>query len=66
MADGGHDYRVQCEVSGEPLITTMLPDDGIHPTGLSEPFVKTLIGEAAHLSAYDVIHPPFSPWLEQL
>lgn len=33
----------------------MLPEDGIHPSRLSEPFVKTLVGEASHLSAYDVI-----------
>ncbi|KAG6879472.1 hypothetical protein C0992_002358 [Termitomyces sp. T32_za158] len=58
-ADGGHDYRVQCELSGEPLITTMIPEDETHPTGLSEPFVKTLVGEASHLSAYDVIGPAF-------
>ncbi|KAG6888339.1 hypothetical protein C0995_009086 [Termitomyces sp. Mi166 len=54
VADGGHDYRVQCELSGEPLITTMLPEDEVHPSGLSEPFVKTLVGEASHLSAYDL------------
>ncbi|KAG5352688.1 hypothetical protein C0989_001030 [Termitomyces sp. Mn162] len=54
VADGGHDYHVQCELSGEPLITTMLPEDETHPSGLSEPFVKTLVGEASHLSAYDL------------
>ncbi|KAG6808488.1 hypothetical protein H0H92_003982 [Tricholoma furcatifolium] len=52
--DGGHDYRVQCELSGEPLITSMLPENETHPSDLSEPYVKTLVGEASHLSAYDL------------
>ncbi|KAF8069193.1 general amidase [Lyophyllum atratum] len=54
VADGGHDYRAQCELSGEPLIETMLPSTDAHESTLSEPFVKTLVGEAAHLSAYDL------------
>ncbi|KAG6864321.1 hypothetical protein C0991_010477 [Blastosporella zonata] len=54
VADGGHDYRTQCELSGEPLIETMLPTTDPHPSTLGEPFVKTLVGEASHLSAYDL------------
>ncbi|KAG6847006.1 hypothetical protein H0H93_010637, partial [Arthromyces matolae] len=54
VADGGHDYHTQCELSGEPLITSMLPEDENHPSGLTEPFVKTLIGEEVHRTAYDL------------
>ncbi|KAG6818672.1 hypothetical protein H0H93_002931 [Arthromyces matolae] len=54
VADGGHDYRTQCELSGEPLITSMLPENETHPSGLTEPFVKTLIGEEVHRTAYDL------------
>ncbi|GLB42408.1 putative amidase [Lyophyllum shimeji] len=54
VADGGHDYRVQCELSGEPLIETMVPPTDAHESTLSEPFVKTLVGEAARLGAYDL------------
>lgn len=54
VADGGHDYRAQCELSGEPVITTMAPEEDAHESELSEPFVKSLVGEPEHRSAYDV------------
>ncbi|KAG5641538.1 hypothetical protein DXG03_004797 [Asterophora parasitica] len=54
VADGGHDYREQCALSGEPVIETMVPPNDAYPSQLSEPFVKTLVGEASHLSAYDL------------
>ncbi|KAG5638583.1 hypothetical protein H0H81_011803 [Sphagnurus paluster] len=54
VADGGHDYREQCLRSGEPLVETMVPVTDAHESHLSEPFVKTLVGEASHLTAYDL------------
>lgn len=53
-ADGGHDLRVQCELSGEPLIQTMSPTEDAHPTPLSERLNQTLVGEPVHRSAYDL------------
>ncbi|KAF9461703.1 general amidase [Collybia nuda] len=52
VADGGHDYRAQCELSGEPVIQTMAPEEEAHESELSEPFVKYLVGEPEHRSAY--------------
>ncbi|KAE9396678.1 general amidase [Gymnopus androsaceus JB14] len=45
VADGGEDYRIQCERSGEPLILSMLPGEGAHETTLEEPYVKRLLWE---------------------
>ena len=53
-ADGGHDFRVQCELSGEPLIMSMTPDTDAHETTLDVPLAKVLAGEPVHLSAYEV------------
>ncbi|EGO29913.1 hypothetical protein SERLADRAFT_365906 [Serpula lacrymans var. lacrymans S7.9] len=38
VADGGEDYKRDCALSGEPLITSMSPEAGAHP----------IPGEAAH------------------
>ncbi|KIK68785.1 hypothetical protein GYMLUDRAFT_1009097 [Collybiopsis luxurians FD-317 M1] len=43
VADGGEDYRIQCELSGEPLIVSMLPNEGAHETTLEERFVQRLL-----------------------
>ena len=53
-ADGGHDCRLQCELSGEPLIQSMRPSRDAHKTTLDVPLAKVLVGEPNHLSAYDV------------
>ncbi|TCD71441.1 hypothetical protein EIP91_010147 [Steccherinum ochraceum] len=53
-ADGGHDYRVECAKSGEPLITTCLPNEDAHDYPLDKPLAKVLVGEPEHLSAYDL------------
>jgi len=54
VADGGHDYRTQCDLSGEPLIHTMVPTDDAHEIAMDEPYVKSLVGEPSHRSAYDL------------
>ncbi|KAK7462776.1 hypothetical protein VKT23_007360 [Stygiomarasmius scandens] len=53
-ADGGEDYRIQCALSGEPLIQTMSPQENAHESALDEPLVKTLVGEPHHRSAYEL------------
>ncbi|KAH8101474.1 general amidase [Cristinia sonorae] len=53
-ADDGHDYRTECAKLGEPLITTMLPNEDAHDYPLDRPLAKTLVGEPEHLSAYDL------------
>ncbi|KAI0075922.1 general amidase [Panus rudis PR-1116 ss-1] len=54
-ADGGHDYRTECEKSGEPLLQTMSPNDNPHEYDLDEPFAKTLVGpNPEHKSAYEL------------
>lgn len=53
-ADDDYDRRSQCEISGEPVIQTMLPTEDAHGSNLSEPFVRSLVGENGHPSAYDV------------
>ena len=55
-ADDGHDYRVECAKSGEPLITSCKPLDSPHPFPLEKSMAKVIIGETEHLSAYDVSH----------
>ncbi|KAJ6559048.1 general amidase [Mycena vulgaris] len=52
-ADGGHDYRQQCE-GVEPLIQTMSPSTDSHENALDEPLVKGLVGEPYHRSAYEL------------
>jgi amidase len=52
-ADGGHDYRTECEKSGEPLIQTMSPTTDAHESALDEPLVKSLIGPSYPRSAYE-------------
>ncbi|KAJ3728072.1 general amidase [Lentinula guzmanii] len=54
VADGGEDYRVSCALSGEPLIMTMLPDEGAHETTLDEPYVKRLVGPPYHRTTYEL------------
>ncbi|KAL4244286.1 amidase family protein [Abortiporus biennis] len=53
-ADAGHDYRVECEKSGEPLIATMRPEDDPHPYSLEIPLAKVLAAATEHLNAYDL------------
>lgn len=53
MADGGHDYRQQCE-GFEPLIQTMSPTTDSHEMALDEPLVKSLVGEQHHHTAHEV------------
>ena len=55
IADGGTDYAEQCRLSGEPLIETMLPETGGHPTQLEIPFVKQLVGPPRQHTAYEVL-----------
>ncbi|KAF8830610.1 hypothetical protein HHX47_DHR2000847 [Lentinula edodes] len=52
--DGGEDYRVSCELSGEPLIQSMLPDEGAHETAIEEPYVKRLVGPPYHRNTYEL------------
>ncbi|THH27944.1 hypothetical protein EUX98_g6243 [Antrodiella citrinella] len=52
--DGGHDYRTECARIGEPLIETMLPNEDAHDYPLSQPLAKMLVGEAQHVSAYEL------------
>ncbi|KAJ7288192.1 general amidase [Mycena rebaudengoi] len=52
-ADGGHDYRSQCE-GVEPLIQTMSPTTDSHENALDEPLVKGLVGEPYHRTAYEL------------
>lgn len=52
-ADGGHDYRQQCE-GVEPLIQTMSPSTDSHENALDEPLVKGLVGEPYHRTAYEL------------
>ncbi|KAJ7784426.1 general amidase [Mycena metata] len=51
-ADGGHDYRAQCE-GFEPLIQTMSPTTDSHENALDEPLVKGLVGEPYHRTAHE-------------
>ncbi|KAF9495137.1 amidase signature enzyme [Pleurotus eryngii] len=51
---GGEDFRIECEKSGKPLITTMGPSEGAHNGALDEPFMKALVGEPRHHSAYEL------------
>jgi len=53
-ADGGHDFRTECDLSGEPVLHSMLPTTDAHESALDEPFRKTIIGEMVHRSAYDL------------
>ncbi|KAJ7781812.1 general amidase [Mycena maculata] len=52
-ADGGHDYRSQCE-GVEPLIQTMSPSTDSHENALDEPLVKSLVGDLYHRTAHEV------------
>ncbi|KII87664.1 hypothetical protein PLICRDRAFT_699214 [Plicaturopsis crispa FD-325 SS-3] len=54
VADGGHDYGLECRKSGEPLIETMLPEVNAHPTALDKPLVKHLTGEPYARSAWEL------------
>lgn len=60
MADGNHDYKTECEKSGEPLIQTMVPSEEEEAAEGYEfeapyPFVKALVGDPPiHMSAYEV------------
>ncbi|KAK7048484.1 general amidase [Favolaschia claudopus] len=53
VADGGHDYREQCE-GFEPLIETMSPSTDKHDLALDEPLNKSLVGEPCHRTAYEL------------
>ena len=57
MADGGEDYRTECARSGEPLIESMLPEVGGVDPIVEKGFVKHLVGEAYHRTAYEVRNP---------
>ncbi|KAJ7259576.1 general amidase [Mycena haematopus] len=52
-ADGGHDYRQQCD-GFEPLIQTMSPSTDKHEFALDEPLVKGLVGEPYHRTAHEL------------
>ncbi|KAJ7134751.1 general amidase [Mycena epipterygia] len=52
-ADGGHDYRQQCE-GVEPLIQTMSPTTDSHDNALDEPLVKGLVDEPYHRTAHEL------------
>ncbi|KAJ7367028.1 general amidase [Mycena albidolilacea] len=52
-ADGGHDYRQQCE-GFEPLIQTMSPSTDKHENALDEPLAKGLVGEPYHRTAHEL------------
>ncbi|KAF8156034.1 general amidase [Crassisporium funariophilum] len=60
VADGNHDYRTQCAISGEPLIQTMVPaEDEDEAQGYEfeapYPYVKALVGDPPeHRRAYDL------------
>ncbi|KAF5369049.1 hypothetical protein D9758_002948 [Tetrapyrgos nigripes] len=53
-ADGGDDYRIQCELSGEPVIQTMSPQEDAHESVMDEPLVKSLVGKPYHRSALEL------------
>ncbi|EPQ61159.1 amidase [Gloeophyllum trabeum ATCC 11539] len=54
-ADGGHDFHVVCEESGEPVIQTMSPDTNKHDLALDEPLVQTVLGpEKKMLTAWEL------------
>ena len=53
-ADGGHDYRSECEKSGEPLIQTMSPTEDAHEYALDTPLDRVINGKPRHLSAHEV------------
>ncbi|CAK5269907.1 unnamed protein product, partial [Mycena citricolor] len=52
-ADGGHDFREQCEGS-EPLIQTMSPITDSREKALDEPLSKALVGTPYHRTAYEL------------
>ncbi|EIW75737.1 general amidase [Coniophora puteana RWD-64-598 SS2] len=54
VADGGEDYRRDCEVSGEPLITSMSPEKDAHQIDLEVSLVKMLTGPPRSRSAYEL------------
>jgi hypothetical protein len=60
VADGGHDYRIECNKSGEPLIQTMVPTTDAHESALDEPFVESLVGPPYSRTAYEVSTNLFS------
>ena len=62
-SDGGHDYRTECEKSGELFLLNVKPDEDPHHYALDVPFSKILVGEPSHLSAYDVRSTPLSDLL---
>lgn len=55
IADGGEDYRRACEISGEPLITSMIPQEEDRSLPIIEPYVKTLVGPPRSHSTFEVI-----------
>jgi hypothetical protein len=58
VADGNHDYRTQCAISGEPLIQSMEPTNEEEAQGYEFeaplPLVKLLVGDLQHRKVYDV------------
>jgi len=54
VADGGEDYRRQCEKSGEPLIKSMRPSGMENDLPLVEPFVQTLVGAPYPRTAFQL------------
>ena len=66
VADGNHDYRTQCAISGEPLIQSMVPTTEEEAQGYEFeapiPLVKVLVGDLEHRNVYDVSH--VSSWFQ--
>lgn len=59
VADGNHDYRTECAISGEPLIQSMVPIDEEeqgYEFEVPTPLVKVLVGDLKHRKVYDVSH----------
>jgi len=54
VADGGEDYRKSCEASGEPLITSMSPEEEPHPFDLEIPLVKSLVGHPRSRTTWEL------------
>ncbi|KAF9261689.1 general amidase [Marasmius fiardii PR-910] len=54
VADGGEDYRTECDRSGEPLIKSMAPENDGHVPVVEKPYVNHLVGESYHRSTYEL------------
>ncbi|KLO17536.1 general amidase [Schizopora paradoxa] len=54
VADGGEDYRRDCDKSGEPLVISMRPDHYDDSFPFVDPYVKTLVGPLRSHTAYEL------------